>query len=64
MKRRVYICMFKQETNSFSPGIMGMEHFEKNIRRGEDLVHPDGRAGQTIHAMVDGLMQKFVFTPI
>lgn len=57
MSKRIYICMFKQETNSFSPGIMGMEHFEKNIRRGEDLVHPDGRAGQTIHAMVDVLRE-------
>lgn len=51
MKRRIYICMFKQETNSFCPGSMGMEYFQKSILRGADLVHPDGRGGETIRGM-------------
>jgi len=61
--KRIYICMFKEESNSFSPGIMGMEEFRKSIRTGEDLVHPDGRAGQTIRAFVEVLTEKG-YTPV
>ena len=43
------------------------ENYIRNRLRGKtiELSREDGSAGQvTIHATVDGLIQKFVFTPI
>ena len=43
------------------------ENYVRNLLRGKtiELTREEGTAGQvTIHATVDGLIQKFVFTPI
>ena len=43
------------------------EHYVRELLKGKqiELSREEGTGGQvTIHAVVDGLMQKFVFTPI
>ncbi len=43
------------------------ESYLRNLLKGEQIemtVEPGPEGAVTIHAVVDGLMQKFIFTPI
>lgn len=56
--KRIFIGSFKQESNSFCPVLTEYWAFSHNYREGNDLIHSNGRAGQTVTGFTDILMEN------
>jgi len=63
-EKRVYICEFIQESNSFNPVLTDWEDFQgSGIFEGQQLVDAGEKAGQTVDGMVHGVLDRG-YTPV
>ncbi len=57
--KRVFVCEFLQESNSFNPVLAKYDDFVRaGIYEGEDLVNSNGKAGETVRGMLETLKKR------
>lgn len=61
MKKRIFVCRFHQESNSFNPVLTTLEDFKAaGVYTGQDVVQKDGQCGAVLCGTIDALYDEDV----